>query len=87
MDNKIVDRLDLEEFTNVTNMVAKHYNISEEEAEEYVMSFGPKKLKRMGVLEADKGWRDGYTKQTIEKRKETRRKKNKMARKARRANR
>lgn len=87
MNQKLVNRLSLDEFTKLTDKVAKHYNISDEEAEKYVLSLGPQKLKNMGVLENNHGWRDGFTKQTIEKRKAHKRKKNKMAKKSRRANR
>lgn len=87
MDEKLTNRLDLDEFTKITNKVAKQYNISDEEAEEYVMSLGPKSLSRMGVLDGRHGWRDGYTKASVGKKKAHRRKKNKMARQSRRANR
>lgn len=86
MDSKLVNRLDLDAFTEVTNKISKDYNVSEEEAEGYIMALGPKKLKKMGILEGT-GWRDGYTKQSIQKRKEGRRKKNKEAKKAKRKNR
>lgn len=87
MNNKLIDKIDLDEFQGATKAVAEHYNISEEEAEQYIMSWGPKKLKRTGILDAAASWREGYTKPTIEKRKSQRRKKNKVARKSRKANR
>lgn len=87
MDSKLMEKIDLEEFQGATKAVAEHYNISEEEAEKYIMTWGPKALKRTGILDAGSSWREGYTKPTMEKRKSQRRKKNKMARKARKANR
>ena len=51
------------------------------------MSWGPKRLKAYNLLTAGESWRDGHTKQKLEKRVKNRRKKNKQARKARRANR
>lgn len=49
----------------------------------YALMMGPKKLHRSKLGDSEQGWREGYTKPTIEQRKAERRKKNKAARKAR----
>jgi len=87
MNNKLVNRLDLNEFTKLVDNVKKQYNISDEEAEKYVISLGPKKLKKLNTFEDPNGWRAGYTKPTVMKKKLNNKKKNKEARKARRKNR
>lgn len=84
---KLLNKIDLNEFTKLTNQIAKTYNISEEEAEEYAIKLGPKKLKQLNTFEDPNGWRAGYTKKTMGKRKSENRKKNKLARKARKGNR
>jgi hypothetical protein len=48
----------------------------------YLETMGPKFCHRKKLNE-DEGWRIGFTKPTIEKRREERRKKNKLVRKAR----
>jgi hypothetical protein len=48
----------------------------------YLESMGPKYCHRK-KMSVDEGWRIGYTKPTLEKRTEERRKKNKIARKMR----
>ena len=65
----IMDKLDLNAFTEFSNSVAKKYNISEEEADDFVLKLGPKKLKRLGIFEASQGWREDLTKSSVEKRK------------------
>lgn len=51
-------------------------------------SLGPEKLHNSGLyIDSNDGWRAGYTKQTIEARKEKNRLKNKVARKSRKTNR
>lgn len=50
-------------------------------------SMSPKRLFLLGLDEEADGWRQGYTKPTIEKRKSANRKKNKQAKQARRINR
>lgn len=87
MDNRLLGKIDLDEFHEAIKAVAEHYNISEEEAENYIMKWGPKALKRIGILDAGSSWREGYTKPTVEKRKSQRRKKDKIVRKAKKANR
>lgn len=52
----------------------------------YILSLPPKKIFKMGLAVDPDGWRAGYTKPTLEKRKQERRKKNKSARTARREN-
>lgn len=55
--------------------------------EEALKNLGPKRKFQLGLLNTPNQWRIGYTKPTLEKRKEKRRKKNKMARMARKTNR
>ncbi|MFW6014994.1 MAG: hypothetical protein ACOCRK_00995 [bacterium] len=81
MNNKILDKIDLDAFTEKSDMIKKTYNISDEEAGQYLLSFGPKRLSKIGVLEDRFGWREGFTKKSLMKRKENRRKKNKETRK------
>lgn len=53
-----------------------------------VDNLGPKQLQNAGLyLDTSDGWRAGYTKPTIQARKEKNRLKNKMSRKSRRTNR
>lgn len=52
----------------------------------YILSLPPKKIFKMNLAVDPSGWRAGYTKPTLEKRKQERRKKNKAARIARRSN-
>lgn len=87
MNNKLIDKIDLDEFEKATKAVKEHYNISEEEAEQYIMQWGPKDMKRVGLLDPESSWREGFTKKSLQRRVENRRKKNKQAKKARRKNR
>ena len=87
MNKNVLDKIDLEEFQGAVKAVMEKFNTTEEEAEKYIMSWGPKRLKAYNLLTAGESWRDGHTKQKLEKRVKNRRKKNKQARKARRANR
>ena len=85
--NKLLGKIDLDTFIKKTENIKKTHNLSEEDAEKFLMDLGPKKLKSIGCLENDISWRAGYTKPTIAKRRSTNRKKNKLARIARRKNR
>lgn len=87
MNNKLINKLDLDGFSELTKKIVEQYNITEEEAEEYALKLGPKKLRSLGALETSSGWRENFTKPTLEKRKQNNRKKNKQARKARKLNR
>lgn len=87
MDNKIVERADENNFLEAIEKVSKDYNISEEDAGQYLMSLGPKKLTQMGLMSNGRSWREGYTKPDIQTKKNKNKKKNKMAKKARKANR
>ena len=87
MNKKIVDRVDENNFLEAIDKVSKEYNISDEEAGQYLFSLGPKKLTRMGLMENRKSWREGYTKQDISSRKAKNRKKNKMSKESKRKNR
>lgn len=87
MDNRLINKIDLDEFQKATKSVKEHYNISEEEAEQYIMKQGPKMLKRAGLLDNTESWKAGYTKPPTSKKINERRKKNKQARKSRRKNR
>lgn len=49
-DEKLLNRIDPEAFAQVSKKIAEVYNISEEEADDYLMKFGPKKMRRMGIL-------------------------------------
>ncbi len=84
---KLLNKIDLNEFIKLTNSIAKQYNISEEEAEEYALKLGPKKLKALNAFEDPNGWRAGFTKKTIGKRKSENNKKKKMAKESRKRNR
>ena len=87
MNSRTMEKIDLDEFQGAVKAVMNKYNTTEEEAEKYIMSWGPKRLKQYGIFESGESWREGHTKQTVEKRKNQRRKKNKMARKTRKSNR
>lgn len=87
MNKKIVDKVDEDGFIEAIDKVSKKYNISDEEAGQYLLSLGPKKLTKMGLMENAKSWRVGYTKPDISSRKAKNRKKNKMSKEAKRKNR
>jgi len=82
MDQKLLNNINYDKFVETTDTIKKNYNISEQEAEEYLISLGPKKLTKLGVLDNSFSWRDGYTKKSVDKRVKERRKKNKMAQKS-----
>lgn len=79
--------IDREQMDKAKKNVSERFNIEESQAEDYLKQHGPKRLMKMGLLEDKFSWRAGFTKPTIESRKAKNRKKNKLARKARRANR
>lgn len=87
MDSNLINKIDLDEFQKATKAVKEHYNITEEEAEQYIMQWGPKAMKRVGLLEKGESWKAGYTKPPTSKKVNERRKKNKQARKSRKKNR
>ena len=87
MNKKLLEKIDVDVFTKKADQVAKKYNLSDEEAEQYLLNLGPKKMINLGLFDQNVSWRAGYTKPTIEKRKVNNRKKNKNARKSRRKNR
>lgn len=82
--SNIIDKIDYDAFEKATKKIKERYNISEPEAEKYLMSLGPKALKNMRIFSNIHEWREGHTKQTIVKRKSERRKKNKISRQTRR---
>lgn len=53
----------------------------------YILSLGPKRIFEMGLSVDNKGWRDGYTKKTLQQRTDERRKKKKAAKIAQRIDR
>jgi len=85
--SNLMEKIDLEKLQEVTKSVMSHYNITEEEAEQYIMKWGPKRMKKMGVLDNSESWKAGFTKQPTEKKIKERRKKNKQAKKSRKNNR
>lgn len=56
--------------------ISENFGISFEIAKERLLNLSPQKLHRSGIVE-DEGWRPGYTKKSLEKRKRERRKKRK----------
>ena len=74
IDKGALDRL--------VDFMSTNRNISKEEAEERIKKYGPKRLQRHGVL-SGVGWREGYTKKSLDKRTDERRKKEKNRRKVR----
>lgn len=87
MSNKIVNKLDLDGFSELTRKIIDQYNVTEEEAEEYALKLGPKKLRSLGALENSYEWRENFTKSPIKKKRKHNRKKNKMSKNSRKANR
>jgi hypothetical protein len=81
-----MDRIDKDSFKRLVEFMSTNKNVSKEEAENIISGFGPKRLNKHGLL-VDDGWRAGYTKQTIEKRKNKNRSKEKNRRKVRAAQR
>lgn len=75
----------VEDFNKMKTKLMEERNISSEDATQFIMKLGPKRLFKMGILEMH-GWRESFTKTPIETRKERNRRKNKQARKSRRAN-
>lgn len=56
--------------------MSENFGIPFEVAREKLMNLSPKKLHNSGITE-EEGWRPGYTKKSLEKRKRERRKKRK----------
>ena len=81
-----MNNLDRKNVANAVEKIKKEYNISDDEALKYLLKHGPKQLFKMNMFNDKGGWRAGYTKPTLEARKTERRKKNKLARKARKLN-
>ena len=77
MQNVIINEEETVETVEKTKEITRH-----EVADKFRRKITPKVLFKRGLL--PEGYRQGYTKQTLEKRKTERRKKNKLARKARR---
>lgn len=78
-------QLDKNLFKKAVDRYIDKYGATEEEAIKVLKGKGPSFLFSVGCL-LSSGWRAGYTKQTLEKRTENRRIKNKRAAKARRIN-
>lgn len=72
-------KINKEKLEKVIEFVSTAHKISKEKAAERVQNMGPKQLNRFEVLEAG-GWRPGFTKETLEKRTQRRRNKEKNRR-------
>ena len=83
-----INNPDTTEFSDIEKEAI--YNKYKQEANNRVSELKdmkPKRLFKLGLAAASDGWREGYTKQSIEKRSESRRMRNRIARKSRRTNR
>ena len=74
-------KISIEEFNTVKTRLETERNITSEQATQFLIKLGPKKLFKMGLLDRN-GWREGVTKSSIEDRKLKNRKKNKASKKS-----
>lgn len=73
----ITNRINTRKFEQRVKEIAESQGASEVDVEEFLLNLGPKQLYKMGLLEGE-GWKEGYTKKSIKKKKaERKRKKNK----------
>lgn len=72
----ITDKIDIDKYENKVKEIMNNHNISRSQAEDIILKAGPKKLYKAGMLNTE-GWKVGFTKPSLEKRKKQRRKKNK----------
>lgn len=68
-------------------VIKNKYAYESEQSIQKILALSPEKMFKLGFSHDVNGWRTGYTKSTIEKRTEQRRKQNKAAKKQRRKNR
>lgn len=73
-------KINKERLEKVIDFISTAHKISKEEAAKRVQNMGPKQLNKFEVLETG-GWRPGFTRETLEKRKQRRRNKEKNRRK------
>jgi len=71
-DKLLVSKMDPEKFEQQMQKLREAYpDVEEEKLEEMIMSIGPKRMSKARLLETD-GWREGYTKKTLDKKREER---------------